>query len=194
MAGCGKSTQILSPPDGEPHFCRGEISRKAPVELNCVPSDESYKPPQRREPASADAMKVLVVEDDPFVREMAVAGLEDAGFEVIEAASGSEALRLLHNRDHRRCPVDRHSPAGSQWLGGGQGLPRALPRSARPVCDRLCGADAARPRRDHPLEALQDGSGDRRPGNMGRLRRAAFRQPFMGGTVARQQPIHGPSP
>ena len=44
----------------------------------------------------ADMMKVLVVEDDPFVREMAVAGLEDARFEVIEAASGSETLRLLH--------------------------------------------------------------------------------------------------
>jgi CheY-like chemotaxis protein len=40
-------------------------------------------------------MKILVVEDDPFVREMAVTGLEDAGFEVIEAASGEEALRLL---------------------------------------------------------------------------------------------------
>lgn len=40
-------------------------------------------------------MKILVVEDDAFVREMAVAGLEDAGFEVIEAASGGEALRLL---------------------------------------------------------------------------------------------------
>jgi CheY-like chemotaxis protein len=37
----------------------------------------------------------LVVEDDPFVREMTVAGLEDAGFKVTEAASGGEALRLL---------------------------------------------------------------------------------------------------
>jgi len=40
-------------------------------------------------------MKVMVVEDDPFVREMAVAGLEDTGFEVVEAASGREALNLL---------------------------------------------------------------------------------------------------
>jgi CheY-like chemotaxis protein len=40
-------------------------------------------------------MKVLVAEDDPFVREMAVAGLEDAGFEVVEATGGGEALRLL---------------------------------------------------------------------------------------------------
>ncbi len=40
-------------------------------------------------------MKVLVVEDDPFVREMAVAGLEEVGFEVIDTASGGEALNLL---------------------------------------------------------------------------------------------------
>jgi CheY-like chemotaxis protein len=45
--------------------------------------------------AGADMMKVLVVEDDPFVREMAVAGLEEAGFEAVEAASGGEALNLL---------------------------------------------------------------------------------------------------
>jgi CheY-like chemotaxis protein len=40
-------------------------------------------------------MKVLFVEDDLFVREMAVAGLEDAGYEVIEAGNGGDALRLL---------------------------------------------------------------------------------------------------
>ncbi|WP_414476263.1 response regulator [Microvirga sp. M2] len=40
-------------------------------------------------------MKVLVIEDDPFVREMAVTQLEEAGFEVIEAADGGQALRLL---------------------------------------------------------------------------------------------------
>jgi CheY-like chemotaxis protein len=40
-------------------------------------------------------LKVLVVEDDFFVREMAVAELEDAGHEVTEAATGGQALRLL---------------------------------------------------------------------------------------------------
>jgi CheY-like chemotaxis protein len=40
-------------------------------------------------------MKVLVAEDDPFVRDMAVTQLEDAGFEVIEAANGGQALTLL---------------------------------------------------------------------------------------------------
>ena len=49
----------------------------------------------RRDHHEKSGMKILVVEDDPFVREMALAGLEEAGFEVIEAGSGDDALRLL---------------------------------------------------------------------------------------------------
>ena len=37
-------------------------------------------------------MKILVVEDEELLRELAVEALEEAGFEVIEAASGEEAL------------------------------------------------------------------------------------------------------
>jgi CheY-like chemotaxis protein len=37
-------------------------------------------------------MKVLVVEDEDLVRTVAVQALEEAGFEVIEAATGEEAL------------------------------------------------------------------------------------------------------
>ena len=40
-------------------------------------------------------MNVLVAEDDPFIRDMAVAELEEAGHQVLEAASGGQALRLL---------------------------------------------------------------------------------------------------
>ena len=35
-------------------------------------------------------MRVLVVEDNELVREVAVAALRDAGFDVSEAASGEE--------------------------------------------------------------------------------------------------------
>ena len=41
---------------------------------------------------------VLVVEDEPLVRMVAAESLEDAGFEVIEAESAADALRILSSR------------------------------------------------------------------------------------------------
>jgi CheY-like chemotaxis protein len=41
---------------------------------------------------------ILVVEDDPMVRAVAVDTLEDDGFEVIEAPTGDHALRVLQER------------------------------------------------------------------------------------------------
>ncbi len=42
-------------------------------------------------------MDVLVVEDEPLVREVAVAALRDAGFRVAGAASAEEALALAES-------------------------------------------------------------------------------------------------
>ena len=42
-------------------------------------------------------MDVLVIEDEPLVREVVVAALRDAGFSVAEAASGEEALALAES-------------------------------------------------------------------------------------------------
>lgn len=39
--------------------------------------------------------RVLFVEDDPLVREAVVSGLEDAGFDVVVAASGDQALAMI---------------------------------------------------------------------------------------------------
>lgn len=41
---------------------------------------------------------VLIVEDEPFVRELAVAAVEDAGFEVVEADNAQAALEILKSR------------------------------------------------------------------------------------------------
>lgn len=41
--------------------------------------------------------RVLFVEDDPLVREAVVSGLEDAGFDVVVAASGDQALAMIEN-------------------------------------------------------------------------------------------------
>jgi CheY-like chemotaxis protein len=44
---------------------------------------------------TARARNVLVVEDEPMLREMMVGELADAGFNVLEAESGEAALALL---------------------------------------------------------------------------------------------------
>jgi PAS domain S-box-containing protein len=51
--------------------------------------------PAKGEPVLRGHEKILVVEDDPRVRRVTVARLNDAGYEVIEAGSGPEALALL---------------------------------------------------------------------------------------------------
>lgn len=41
------------------------------------------------------SVHILIVEDEPLVRMVARATLEDAGFELMEAATADEALRIL---------------------------------------------------------------------------------------------------
>jgi DNA-binding NtrC family response regulator len=45
---------------------------------------------------------VLVVEDDPILRLMAAAVVEDAGFEAIESNNADEAVRILESRNDIR--------------------------------------------------------------------------------------------
>jgi PAS domain S-box-containing protein len=53
------------------------------------------KPADTGEHRAVAAERVLVVEDDPVVRAVAMRSLARAGYETLEAASGAEALRLL---------------------------------------------------------------------------------------------------
>jgi CheY-like chemotaxis protein len=48
------------------------------------------------------SISVLVVEDDPFVRAVAVDVLEEEGFEVIEAPSADYAVLVLKGRNDIR--------------------------------------------------------------------------------------------
>ncbi len=57
-------------------------------------------------------MCLLLVEDEPFIREVMAESLEDAGFEVFVAENGSQAIELL---DHPPKPIrmlvtDFHMP------------------------------------------------------------------------------------
>lgn len=56
---------------------------------------------------------VLVVEDEPMLRMMAVDMVEDAGFEAVEAADATEAVRTLETRpDIRIVFTDIDMPSG----------------------------------------------------------------------------------
>jgi two-component system, response regulator PdtaR len=60
---------------------------------------------------------VLIVEDEPLVRIGAVNLIEDAGFEVIEAANADEAIGILECRsDVRVVFTDIHMPGSMDGL------------------------------------------------------------------------------
>jgi CheY-like chemotaxis protein len=60
---------------------------------------------------------VLVVEDEPILRMMAADMVEGAGFEVIEAADATEAVRILESRtDIRIVFTDIDMPRGMDGL------------------------------------------------------------------------------
>ena len=66
---------------------------------------------------SAKAPAVLIVEDEPLIRTGAVYIIEDAGFEVVEAASADEAIRILERRsDIRVVFTDIHMPGSMDGL------------------------------------------------------------------------------
>jgi CheY-like chemotaxis protein len=52
-------------------------------------------------PPTGGSETILVVEDEKLVRGMTARGLRDQGYEVIEAAGGTEALRLVENAGGR---------------------------------------------------------------------------------------------
>ncbi|MCW6506679.1 response regulator [Hyphomicrobiales bacterium BP6-180914] len=60
---------------------------------------------------------VLVVEDEPLLRMMAVDLVEDAGFDVVEAADAIEAVRILESRtDIRIVFTDIDMPNGMDGM------------------------------------------------------------------------------
>lgn len=49
--------------------------------------------------ASMTSIRVLLVEDEPLIRLLAAEVLHDEGFEVVEAADGTQAISLIDSPD-----------------------------------------------------------------------------------------------
>ncbi|HVX73358.1 MAG: response regulator [Devosia sp.] len=62
-------------------------------------------------------MKVLIVEDEPLIRLGLATAVEEAGYDVVEAANASEALRRLEaDQDIRLLLTDVDMPGGMDGI------------------------------------------------------------------------------
>lgn len=57
-------------------------------------------------------MTILIVDDEPLIREILVTELQDAGFQVLEAESGNSAIRLLEQTKVNVIISDLRMPDG----------------------------------------------------------------------------------
>ena len=72
---------------------------------------------------------ILIVEDEPFVRMLGADLLEEAGFDVLQAASGDEALRVLEATPEVRAVFsDIDMPGSLDGLGLARHICRCWPR------------------------------------------------------------------
>jgi two-component system cell cycle sensor histidine kinase/response regulator CckA len=72
-----------------------DLGTTVKVYLPLVPNEMEAQPQPTPPPAPRGCETVLVVEDEPMVRRPARRALEGHGYQVLEAATGSEALELL---------------------------------------------------------------------------------------------------
>ncbi len=92
----GGHISVASEPDVGTTFT---LTLPLKVELPVDPTDEATPRPA---PIRHDAPCVLVAEDEPMVRRMTARSLRHAGFDVLEAADGQQALEILTGPEGER--------------------------------------------------------------------------------------------
>jgi DNA-binding response OmpR family regulator len=66
-------------------------------------------------PREVAGKRVLVVDDDPDIRELLFTALEDEGFEVVPAGNGQEALAIIENFRPDVIILDLMMPVMDGW-------------------------------------------------------------------------------
>ncbi|MPZ99644.1 MAG: PAS domain S-box protein [Dehalococcoidia bacterium] len=82
-------------------------------------TDDAPRPDADAEPAARPSMprgrRVLIVDDEPLIREIAEQTLIGAGFEVLVATGGEEAMRLAAAHPLDAAVIDVNMPAPNGW-------------------------------------------------------------------------------
>jgi two-component system, chemotaxis family, chemotaxis protein CheY len=99
-------------------------------------------PDAQAEPAGGQPRLVLVVEDDPGIREVLAEVLRDEGLGVAEAGNGAEALDLLSARPAALILLDMRMPVMNGWQFAA--AYRALPGPHAPIVVISAAVDARR--------------------------------------------------
>ena len=93
-------------------------------------------------------MRLLVVEDDPTLREQLVAALKDAGYAVDQAADGEEGHFLGDTEPYDAAVLDIGLPGKDgltvleEWRAGGRTMPVLLLTARDRWSDKVAGIDA----------------------------------------------------
>ena len=99
---------------------------------------------------------VLVVDDEPVVRDVVVRYLERAGYRTLQAADGDSARELLEQETPSLVVLDLMLPGGTdglslcRWIRARSGLPVIMVTALGEEADRLAGLElgAAPPPRE----------------------------------------------
>jgi len=109
-----------------------EVGRGTTVKLYFPRAREQVVPAIERsvKPAAADGRTILVVEDDPDVRDLSVEALRESGYRVVEAGDGPAALAILRDGGHADLLfTDLVLPGGMDGI--------AVAQEARGICPKI---------------------------------------------------------
>jgi two-component system response regulator HydG len=98
-------------------------------------------------------MTVLIVDDEPVVRDSLVAWLFEDGYETGTAASGEEAVECIREKDFAACLVDLKMPGGIDGIETMRRVREIRPDTAVIIITAFGTVDSA-------VEAMKDGAAD----------------------------------
>ena len=112
------------------------------VKLFLPKSEHAGGPTEQLQPPVTDICGtefILLVEDDPLVREFAKSQLSELGYKILEAANGKDAVKLITEHEEIDLLFTECGDAGrNEWVRAGAGGIQAAPIAEGTLHLRLC--------------------------------------------------------
>jgi DNA-binding response OmpR family regulator len=95
----------VGPPPSEPADlarppeAKAKVPTAPPATLEPFANESSFKSQRSSDPGRRTRPRVLIVDDEPVIRQILKQGLAPRNFEIIEASGGQEALRVIKDKE-----------------------------------------------------------------------------------------------